>query len=236
MTNFQKRIITSIILLFFLIIINFTKLFGIGVLIICGWICIEFSEMFTKLVGGGLIKSRPKNSYPDKFNFKYWALQLPIILYMFVIFGGSANELHGRSGSPVFFLYVLSICFLSDIGGYFIGKLIGGKKLTKISPNKTISGSCGSFIFSVLPFFIFYNFYKNSDYLLYNNILFNISSCLYLSLVCQLGDLFVSYFKRLAKVKDTGKLLPGHGGLLDRIDGIIFALPSYLLFGYFYFL
>ena len=131
---------------------------------------------------------------------------------------------------------IFSICIFSDIGGFVFGKTFGGKKLTKISPNKTISGSCGSFIFSVLPFFIFYIFYKNTDYLLYNNILFNISSCLYLSLVCQLGDLFISYFKRLAKVKDTGRILPGHGGLLDRIDGIVFALPSYLLFGYFYFL
>ena len=136
----------------------------------------------------------------------------------------------------VYFIYILLICICSDIGGFVFGKTFGGKKLTKISPNKTISGSCGSFIFSVLPFFIFYNFYKNTDYLLYNNILFNISSCLYLSLVCQLGDLFISYFKRLAKVKDTGRVLPGHGGLLDRIDGIVFALPSYLLFGYFYFL
>ena len=136
----------------------------------------------------------------------------------------------------IYFIYILLICISSDIGGFVFGKTFGGKKLTKISPNKTISGSCGSFIFSVLPFFVFYNIYKNTDYFLYNNILFNISLCLYLSLVCQLGDLFVSYFKRLAKVKDTGRLLPGHGGLLDRIDGIIFALPSYLLFGYFYFL
>ena len=150
MTNLQKRIITSIILLFFVIIFNFTKLFGIGVLIAIGWICIEFSQMFTKLVGGGLIKSHPKDSFAEKFNFKYWTLQLATLFYMLVIFGGAAYELHGRSGSPVFFLYVLSICFLSDIGGYSIGKLIGGKKLTKISPNKTISGSLGSFCFSVI--------------------------------------------------------------------------------------
>ena len=132
----------------------------------------------------------------------------------------------------IYFIYILLICICSDIGGFVFGKTFGGKKLTKISPNKTISGSCGSFIFSVLPFFIFYNFYKNSDYLLYNNILFNISSCLYLSLVCQLGDLFISYFKRLAKVKDTGRVLPGHGGLLDRIDGIVFAIPALAILGY----
>ena len=76
----------------------------------------------------------------------------------------------------IYFIYILLICISSDIGGFVFGKTFGGKKLTKISPNKTISGSCGSFIFSVLPFFIFYNFYKNTDYLLYNNILFNISS------------------------------------------------------------
>ena len=225
MTNFQKRIITSVILLFFLIIINFTKLFGIAVLIICGWICIEFSEMFTKLVGGGLIKSHPKNSITDKFNFKYWALQLPTILYMFVIFGGVAYELHGRSGSPVFFLYVLSICFLSDIGGYSIGKLIGGEKLTKISPNKTISGSVGSFLFSILALILFYNYDQNVYALSFENFIF----CLLISLVCQLGDLFISYIKRKAKIKDTGGIFPGHGGFLDRADGIIFAIPFALL-------
>ena len=124
--------------------------------------------------------------------------------------------------SPVFFLYVLSICICSDIGGYIIGKKIGGKKLTKISPNKTISGSLGSFCFSMLPLLVFNNFDK-FEYSLYSidNFLF----CLKVSLVCQLGDLFVSYFKRKAKVKDTGRILPGHGGILDRIDGIIFAVP-----------
>ena len=223
MTNFQKRIITSVILLFFLIIINFTKLFGIGVLIICGWICIEFSEMFTKLVGGGLINSHSKKSNTDKFNFKYWALQLPIILYMFVIFGGSANELHGRSGSPVFFLYVLSICFLSDIGGYSIGKLIGGKKLTKISPNKTISGSIGPLLFCLIPTLLLF---LDLIYLNYANYLTLIILSILTSVVCQAGDLTISLIKRKAKVKDTGYFLPGHGGFLDRVDGIIFALPA----------
>ena len=226
MTNFQKRIITSIILLFFLIIINFTKLFGIVVLIVCGWICIEFSEMFTKLVGGGLVKYHRKDSTPQKINFKYWALQLPTILYMIAIFGGAAYELHGRSGSPVFFLYVLSICFLSDIGGYSIGKLIGGKKLTKISPNKTISGTFGSFLFSILTPILFYNFDQYEYSLSIKNFLF----CLLVSLVCQLGDLFISYIKRKARIKDTGSIFPGHGGMLDRVDGIIFAVPSAFLF------
>ena len=124
-------------------------------------------------------------------------------------------------------LYILSICILSDIGGYVIGKYFGGKKLTKISPNKTIFGSLGSFAFSLFSIItiIYYNkhfgfFLTSTDYL--KSILF----ILFTSFICQSGDLFISYFKRKAKVKDTGSILPGHGGLLDRIDGIIFALPA----------
>ena len=118
---------------------------------------------------------------------------------------------------PFFFLYILSICICSDIGGYIIGKSVGGKKLTKISPNKTISGSFGSFCFSIIPLLIFYNI-NSSEYLLSIS---NFLMCLFTSLVCQLGDLFISYLKRKAKVKDTGSILPGHGGLMDRVDGII---------------
>ena len=154
-------------------------------------------------------------------NWQHVAFNLITFFYAFGIFTVSAIGLYFLLG-PVFFLYVLSICICSDIGGYIIGKNIGGKKLTKISPNKTISGSLGSFCFSMLPLLVFNNFDK-FEYSLYSidNFLF----CLKVSLVCQLGDLFVSYFKRKAKVKDTGRILPGHGGILDRIDGIIFAVP-----------
>ena len=154
-------------------------------------------------------------------NWQHVVFNLTTLFYAFGIFTVSAIGLYFLL-SPVFFLYVLSICICSDIGGYIIGKKIGGKKLTKISSNKTISGSLGSFCFSLLPLLVFNNFDK-FDYSLYSidNFLF----CLKVSLVCQLGDLFVSYFKRKAKVKDTGRILPGHGGILDRIDGIIFAVP-----------
>ena len=154
-------------------------------------------------------------------NWQHVAFNLITLFYAFGIFTVSAIGLYFLLG-PVFFLYALSICICSDIGGYIIGKNIGGKKLTKISPNKTISGSLGSFCFSMLPLLVFNNFDK-FEYYLYSidNFLF----CLKVSLVCQLGDLFVSYFKRKAKVKDTGRILPGHGGILDRIDGIIFAVP-----------
>ena len=115
------------------------------------------------------------------------------------------------------------ISIASDLGGYFFGKLLKGKKLTKISPNKTISGVIGALIFSILIIPIFYtdlNF-KSSNLLFVTTIL--------ISLVSQLGDLFISFLKRLAKVKDTGNILPGHGGILDRVDGILFAAPVGLL-------
>ena len=111
------------------------------------------------------------------------------------------------------------VAILSDVGGFVCGKIFKGKKLTKISPNKTISGSIGSFIFSILliPFF-----YKDQIDLDLTIILL---ITIIISLTSQLGDLFISHLKRKANVKDTSDLLPGHGGVLDRIDGIIFAIP-----------
>ena len=128
-------------------------------------------------------------------------------------------------------IFIILVCIFSDIGGYIIGKSIGGKKLTKISPNKTISGSIGSFTFSLIPiifFYLKYGFSKNTD------LIFLVIFCLFTSLTCQLGDLFISYFKRKAKVKNTGTILPGHGGLLDRIDGIIFAVPLIFIIAEFF--
>ena len=112
------------------------------------------------------------------------------------------------------------------MGGYIFGKTIGGKKLSKISPNKTISGTIGSFISSIIPLLLIMNFNYLDLELNIRNVLF----CLFISLISQLGDLFISLLKRKAKIKDTGNLLPGHGGVLDRVDGIIFAVPfSYFL-------
>ena len=114
----------------------------------------------------------------------------------------------------------------TDIGGYAFGKIIGGKKLSKISPNKTISGTVGSFILSLVPLLFFINF----DFIDLEFNQKNVIFCLLVSLISQLGDLFISFIKRKAKSKDTGNLLPGHGGILDRVDGIIFAVPfSYFL-------
>jgi len=123
-----------------------------------------------------------------------------------------------------FFLTILMICVFSDVGGYVFGKTFGGKKLTKISPNKTISGSIGSFILSYIGFFVIYLYFGDLLFVILQiEVLVFIP--FFISLICQLGDLFISFYKRRAKIKNTGNLIPGHGGILDRIDGSIFALP-----------
>ena len=109
--NFKKRIFTSTILLSLLIIFNFSKFFMVGIFIAILFICIEFSEILSKLVGPGLIKHHRYSSHPEKLNLKYLFLQILAIFYVLIIFGGSSLELHGRSGSPIFFLFILSICF-----------------------------------------------------------------------------------------------------------------------------
>ena len=206
----KKRITTSVILFLLTIFCIFINpyVFIIAIIIVSYLSWYETNHLINSINKGVT-------------NWQYVAFNLTTFFYAFGIFTVSAIGLYFLLG-PGFFLYALSICICSDIGGYIIGKNIGGKKLTKISPNKTISGSLGSFCFSILPLLVFNNFDK-FEYSLYSidNFLF----CLKVSLVCQLGDLFVSYFKRKAKVKDTGRILPGHGGILDRVDGIIFAVP-----------
>ena len=200
----RKRLITSIalfLLAIFCIFINY-KIFFIAVLLISGFAWNEIKKITYRITCNNLL------------------INLLTLFYAFGIFAATAVGLYLLLG-PVFFLYILSICICSDVGGYVIGKKIGGTKLTKISPNKTISGSLGSFCLSILPLLVFYNFDKSEYSYSINNFLL----CLGVSLVCQLGDIFISYLKRKAKVKDTGRILPGHGGILDRIDGIIFAIP-----------
>ena len=209
----KKRIITSIILFLaaiFCTLINqlvfLIAIFVIAYLCFNEWCNINYKYFSGQFWDYLLIRG-----------FGLFYLLFPFTLGAFFLRGDSFE-------SAIFFIIVLCICICSDVGGYVFGKTVGGKKLTKISPNKTLSGSIGSFIFSILPIFLinFQNYININFYFSLKNILF----CLIISLVCQLGDLFISYFKRLNKVKDTGSILPGHGGLLDRIDGIIFAIPT----------
>ena len=125
-------------------------------------------------------------------------------------------------------VFVLLICVSTDTGGYLFGKFFKGPKLTKISPKKTYSGTIGGYVFSVAALLLYTSFINSSIFIQFNKEIFYF--VVIISTVSQLGDIFISYFKRLSKIKDTGKIIPGHGGILDRIDGMIFAIPfSYIL-------
>jgi phosphatidate cytidylyltransferase len=132
------------------------------------------------------------------------------------------------NGEYFYLLFITMICIATDLGGFLFGKLIKGPKLTKLSPNKTYSGMIGSFILTIILVYLFSIsvFFKNTFYLTIDIIIFSVI----ISAVSQFGDICVSYFKRSSNIKDTGQIIPGHGGLLDRIDGMIFAYPfSYLI-------
>ena len=205
----KKRIITSVILMAIVLNCLFINNYSwLLLLILVSLICwLEFITLVKKIW-----KKKP-------------IIILPIFLSFFFLclFVHTAYKFRVDEGVDAI-LFVFGICIFSDIGGYIVGKSIGGIKLTKISPNKTVSGSLGSFLFSLFPLGILMILGLKENFS-EKIILF----CLFISLACQLGDLIISYFKRLANVKDTGKILPGHGGMLDRIDGVIFAIPSLLI-------
>ena len=148
-----------------------------------------------------------------------------IIFLLFSFY--SVFRLTNFEGDYSYFVFILLICISTDIGGYIFGKFFKGKKLTKISPNKTYAGMFGSFTLSVVFSYLFLELTTIFPYLKFNSINMLIFILL-ISLTSQVGDIVISYFKRKSKIKNTGNLIPGHGGLLDRIDGMIFAFP----FGY----
>ncbi len=153
--------------------------------------------------------------------------------FFFLIFSFySAYELRNSFGkeSLIIFLFVILVCILSDIGGYIFGNIFKGPKITKISPNKTFSGMIGAYFFSFLIiYFLEYTYVLFDTSLQWNSEIF--IYIIFVSTISQIGDLIVSYFKRLSNIKDTGKIIPGHGGILDRIDGMIFAFPlTYIMF------
>tara|TARA_B110000971_G_scaffold42997_1_gene42456 strand:+ start:45 stop:707 length:663 start_codon:yes stop_codon:yes gene_type:complete len=214
----KKRIITSIFLISLLALMflyTFVMIISIIVIAIICWI--EFYALISKIFS--------KRSNKDKiFRFFYKVISLIylfLLVYLILLAKSKYPELN------LVLIYSILISIMSDIGGLIIGKILKGKKLTKISPNKTISGAIGSFIFSLflLPFF--------NNYFINHEILSLLIITLSISLISQIGDIFISFIKRKARVKDTSNILPGHGGFLDRIDGIIFAIPmGFLLFRY----
>ena len=208
--NTKKRILTSILLISLLIGMFYYSYIMIVSLIVIAMISwIEFYALISKILKKDNLKDR-------FFRFIYKTLSLFYLSVLVYLIFAIESE---YSNLKIYLLYSILVAIQSDIGGLVCGKIFKGKKLTKISPNKTISGSIGSFIFSTLLIPFFYK--THIDQNLLNILLITIV----ISLSSQLGDLFISFLKRKAKVKDTSDLLPGHGGVLDRIDGIIFAIP-----------
>ena len=147
---------------------------------------------------------------------------IPGLIFLIFSFYSIYQIRNINENSYEYFLNILVICISTDIGGYVFGKTFKGPKLTSYSPNKTISGLIGSYIFALCSIPIL--FYFNQLYL--NNFFSIIIFVIFISTISQLGDILISFFKRKSKIKDTGTIIPGHGGLLDRIDGMLFAFPA----------
>ena len=199
------RIITSFVLISFLFLsFKYDNFFFTILNITLIWSYYEYIQLIKKIKITKFLK-----------NFSIY------FAFLYLVFVSSYILINYDEIKNILF-YFLIICICTDIGGLILGKTFKGKKLTKISPNKTYSGFYGSFIVSFLVMFSISNYLNLNIYIL---IIFTFTVCL----LSQLGDLFFSYLKRLCKVKDTGKILPGHGGILDRVDGIIVSVPINIL-------
>ena len=215
----KKRIITSIILFTLIVLMFFyTFILFISLIIITIIAWIEFYALISKI-----FKKSNSKHVVLRFTLKSISLlYLFCLLSLILIIKSSYEELE------IIIIYSILISIMTDIGGLIVGRYFKGIKLTKISPNKTLSGAVGSFVFSLflIPFFIKY-------FLAYDFFTMLIVT-LIISLSSQIGDLYISFLKRKAKVKDTSDLLPGHGGILDRIDGMILSIPvGLIMFNYF---
>ena len=210
----NKRLFTSVLLislLFLMLQYSVVLISSLLLIFVISWI--EINSIFEKIL------NKNEGSTLQKFFIKFL-----IFLYLLFFIKVVVDEfLQNQPNVSWNLIFIITICILSDIGGYIFGKTFKGKKLTKISPNKTYSGMYGSFLLTIL-FSLIYSYsisFIDLEIILFTSIL--------ISAICQIGDLFISYLKRKAKLKDTGNILPGHGGLLDRIDGILFALPFGLI-------
>ena len=209
-SELKKRIFTSIILITLLSLMYFyTFILIISLIIIAIIVWVEFYALISKIF--------KKNTTKDKF-LRFFYKTISLFYLSFLVYFLILVESHYLD-LKIYILYSVLVAIFSDVGGLIIGKIFKGKKLTKISPNKTISGSIGSFFFSLLLIPLFMGQLTSFNFLIL------ILITLLISLISQLGDLFISFLKRKAKVKNTSDILPGHGGFLDRVDGIIFAIP-----------
>ena len=216
----KNRIFTSIILSFLLLLMLNFSIALISSLIIIFVICwIEFNNIIEKIFA----KKKSKTSLKNLSKFL-------VFIYLFFFIKTIIDEfLQNYPDLSWNLIFLISICILSDIGGYVFGKYFKGKKLSKISPNKTYSGAIGSLSLTLIFAFI-YTFTLN-----FVDMKLIIFISILVSILCQIGDLIISFLKRKSKVKDTGNLLPGHGGLLDRIDGMLLAIPfGLIILNYFY--
>ena len=151
-------------------------------------------------------------------------LELRILGLFFLLFS-FYSTFYFREIGLEFFLLIIIACVSTDLGGYIFGKYLKGPKLIKISPNKTYSGMLGGFLLAIINSYLFTTVYTS----IYIEELKLLILILFISAISQIGDLIISYFKRSSKIKNTGKIFPGHGGMLDRIDGMIFVFPVLFL-------
>ena len=202
MSNFKKRLIVSLLAFPLIYILLYQKVLSNLLILIVFLFCIfEWVKIFKK-----------KNAI--------FFLGL-IVLFAFLL---SLLRIYNFEEFNLTFLWLIILTWLSDIGGYIFGKLFGGPKLTQISPNKTWAGAIGSIILSQFAFLIFF---FNSNYKFNITIIF---MQLFLSIIGQFGDILMSYIKRKNNKKDTSNFIPGHGGFLDRVDGLIWII----IFGNFF--
>ena len=208
--EFYSRTLTSLVLIFILIfMLKYSVVLISTLLLIFVFSWLEFNNILENIY-------KKNNQFVLKNFYK-----LIIFLYLLYFMKITVDEfLQNQPNTSWNLIFLISICILTDIGGYIFGKIFKGKKLTKISPNKTYSGMIGSFVLS-LSFCILYSY--SISFVDFKTI---ILITILISSISQIGDLFISLLKRKANIKNSGNILPGHGGILDRIDGILFALPA----------
>ena len=205
MSNLNKRILTSLPLLILVALAIYNEIILVLSLFIISSILIyEFSNILKNI-----FKRNKKKLFIFLNLFIFYICLFASQIYFFL-----SSEFENKQN---IFLFILSICIFTDIGGYIFGKIFKGKKLISISPNKTYAGLIGSFTCSFIICILFIIYFSFPIDLIIFTFL--------ISLISQLGDLSISFLKRKANIKDTGNFLPGHGGLLDRLDGMIFAIP-----------